>query len=73
MSYLGVIVPVIANKLVIYLNENCSVRLEGSWSLVIKKQIYRLQKLYFFMLKLFVTVTLFFSSNKKGSIAYRSI
>ena len=37
MSYPGVIVLIIANKLVIYLNEICSVRFEGSWYFVIRK------------------------------------
>ena len=48
MSYLGVIVPIIANKLVIYLDENFSVRLEGSWSFVIRKTNLSLTEIVFF-------------------------
>ena len=72
MSYLGVIVPIIANKLVIYLDENFSVRLEGSWSFMIRKTNLSLTEIVFFLLKLFLTVTLVFSSLKKRSKAYRS-
>ena len=48
MSYLGVIVPIIANKLVIQIDENVSVRLEGSWSFVIRKTNLSLTDIVFF-------------------------